>query len=333
MMENSANIVELAKYCNTSPATVSRVFSGTARVKPEMRARVLEAARKLNYAPQQTARKDNVAIVIHSSQSIRPPSWFASMLVGTLLQEIAAAGMIPQLIEASQTGSLYPNFTVAALVLDWRENVDEYRRMARTGIPLIGINNCIPGGYNICTDHYQSAVQAVNYLLGRGHRRIGWLDTHASNWGSIQRLQGYRDALKAAGIEADETMLCAQDATAALALDGLTGVLHAGATALVCLHEDWVTQLNYYLQALGRKVPSEISVIAAEIPALCQWMMPPWTSVEQDLAQVARAALELIRRLADRQLPPAPAEGRIECMIPDRLIERRSVAAVKTNMD
>jgi len=326
MGSSSCTIVELAKHCKTSVATVSRVFSGKAHVNPVLRKRVLSAARELNYSPQQTSRKDNVAIIIPSNQSIRPPSWFANMLIAAIIQETTAAGMIPQLIEFSQIDLLYPNFTVAALILDWRERADIYQGLTQKGIPTIGINMKIPGGYMVCTDHYQSAKQALLYLYEYGHRKIGWLDTHTNNWGSAQRMQGYLDALKECSIDFDERMICAHDATAALALDGLTNVLHAGATALVCLHEDWVIQLNYYLQALRYKVPDDISVIAAEIPALCQWMMPPWTTVGQDLQKLALHALELIPQLTSGTLPvEAPATFKVQ-PIPNRLIERRSVA-------
>jgi LacI family transcriptional regulator len=326
MRSRSSTIVELARHCKTSVATVSRVFSGKVHVNPVLRERVLTAARELNYAPQQTSRKDNVAIIIPPSQSIRPPSWYANMLIATIIQETTAAGMIPQLIEFSQIDLLYPNFTVAALILDWRERAEVYQGLTRKGIPTIGINMKIPGGYMVCTDHYQSAKQALLHLYEHGHRKIGWLDAHTNNWGSAQRMQGYLDALKECSIDFDERMICAQDATAALALDGLADVLHAGATALVCLHEDWVIQLNYYLQALRYKVPEDISVIAAEIPSLCQWMMPPWTTVEQDLQKLALNALELIPLLANGSLPvKASAAFKVQ-PIPNRLIERRSVA-------
>ncbi len=326
MGSRSSNIVELAKHCETSVATVSRVFSGKVRVNPVLRERVLAAALELNYSPQQTSRKDNLAIIIPSSQSIRPPSWYANMLVATIIQETTAVGMIPQLIDFSQIGLLYPNFTVAALIMDWRERADIYPELTRKGIPAIGINMKIPGGYMVCTDHYQSAKLALLHLYEHGHHKIGWLDTHTNNWGSAQRMQGYLDTLKELSIEFDEKMICSQDATAALALDGLANVLHAGATALVCLHEDWVIQLNYYLQALRCKVPEDISVISAEIPSLCQWMMPPWSSVEQDLQKLALNALELIPPLAGGCLPvEAPADFQVQ-PIAHRLIERRSVA-------
>ena len=86
MGSSSCTIVELAKHCKTSVATVSRVFSGKAHVNPVLRKRVLSAARELNYSPQQTSRKDNVAIIIPSNQSIRPPSWFANMLIAAIIQ-------------------------------------------------------------------------------------------------------------------------------------------------------------------------------------------------------------------------------------------------------
>ncbi len=322
-MAACTNIAELARFCKVSPATVSRVFSGAATVGEKTRTKILAAARDLNYAPQQTARKNNVAIVIPSTQAIQPPSWFAGMLTGTIMQRICQAGFVPQLIEPQDIAKLLPNFTVAALAFDWRETTDTYAQLAAMGVPLIGINNQIPGHCNVCTDHAGDARLATRHLLERGHRRIGWLDCVVHNWGSQNRLAGYREALAESGVAFDEALICPQDPTGALAPEGLSRILRDGqATALICLHEDWVMQLHYYLQVLGYSVPIDVSVVAAEIPGLTQWMCPPWTCIEQDLEALSDAIIERICRI-DRKEEPDQLSNAV--LSTDKIIERRSV--------
>ena len=59
----ASDINQLAKKCGVSKATISRVFTGRARVSEAIRTKVLAAARELNYRPQQVMARDCVAII------------------------------------------------------------------------------------------------------------------------------------------------------------------------------------------------------------------------------------------------------------------------------
>ena len=52
----TATIVDVAEKAGVSTATVSRVLAGVGRARPETQARVLEAARELDYRPSEVAR-------------------------------------------------------------------------------------------------------------------------------------------------------------------------------------------------------------------------------------------------------------------------------------
>lgn len=312
-MSSNTNIAELARYCNVSQATVSRVFSGTAPVKEETRRLVLEAARELNYSPQQTARRDYIAIVVPRNQDIEPPSWFAAMLATALMREIYRAGYIARLYEAGDIQLIQPNFTVAAIMLNWRPGDREYERMVGLQRPVISINyEGVPYAHSVSTDHRQGIAMAVRHLYEHGHRRIAHLICRSDNWGNRERETGYREILNELGIEFDPRLVCSGNPDGSLPEAGLKAVLESGATALVCAHEDWTMEIHHYLNRLEYRVPDDVSVVAAEIPGLSRWLNPPYSSIGQNAKALADAAIEVIEALPRQsEIPVALMQRRL----------------------
>ncbi len=322
-MAENINIAQLAEYCKVSQATVSRVFSGTAPVREKTREKILDAARKLNYTPQQTARKDNIAIIVPTSQAIEPPSWFAAMMATALMREIYRAGYIARLYEAGDIQLIQPNFTVAAIVLNWRPGSKDYEKMVSLQRPVIMVNyEDAPFSHSVSTDHAQGIRMAIDYLVKNGHRKIGLLNCQSENWGNREREFGYRNALAAHGIDFNPDFVSAGMPEGELSLEGLSRVVNHGVTALISAHEDWTMEIHHHLNSLGRKVPDDISVIAAEVPGLSCWLNPPYTSLAQDAKTLAHAALEILEEIPRNSSLPATLLKR---RLPYQLIERNSV--------
>ncbi len=323
-MAKTVNIKELAKYCGVSPATVSRVFSGGYKPGSPTRDKVLEAARKFNYTPQQTSNKKNIAIIIRESEILGPPSWFAGMLVNSLLRTIYKAGYSAHLCESGDIELLQPNFIAAAVSVNWMPTETAFEQLVSQKKPVIAINSRFPFAHSVCTDHEEGIRLAMRRLIECGHRRIGFLNikNYTCGWGEQSRDIGYRTALEEAGIPFDPLLVC-YDAHGMISLDGLSALLRRDITALVCAHEDWAAPLRYYLDILGKRIPDDLSVITAEVPGLSEWMSPPYSTIAQNTQEIAEAAVCLIQELIDR--PEAEFQHRL---LPYRFIERNSIRSL-----
>ena len=327
-MASGVNISELAKHCDVSPSTVSRVFNGALAVNPKTRQKILKAAHKMNYSPQQTARQNNVAIIVPHNQSIQPPSWFATEMFGGLMKGIYEIGYVPRLFDVDNISLIQANFTVALITLMWNPGDDENELLAKIKRPIININNHMPFAHSVCTDHADGILQAMNYLIDRGHRRIGLLNAHANTWGNIERLRGYKKALEMADIPFDENLVCQENPDCSLSMDGLSDLLvQRKVTGLVCGHESWTLPIRYYLNLLGKQVPEDVSLICGEVPSINQWLNPPLTSINQDSEQIVKSVIEMIHDLTKNKSETGKLYNKV---LPYHLIERRSVKSIVT---
>ncbi|WP_066319698.1 LacI family DNA-binding transcriptional regulator [Bacillus sp. FJAT-29814] len=199
------NIKDLAKMAGVSVTTVSRVLNNHPYVKEEKRQSVLKAIEDSNYQPNINAvhlskgKTFLVGVVLPVSDS----PYFAALVTGiaseafknqynlVLIQtnyernrELAALQMLKQ----KQIDGLI----ICSRACDWA-TIEAY-------IPYGPIVLCEdPNGKNVSAtfiDHYKSFMKALDYLYGKGHRKIGYCIGRRTGTNSKFREQAYRDFLK-----------------------------------------------------------------------------------------------------------------------------------------
>ena len=317
------NIAALAEMCKVSPSTVSRVLNDKSNVKPETREMILEAAARLNYSPQQTARREIIPIIATMRSQMEPPSWFATVLLNALINEIDEAGFTPRLVTMAELNKIKPNFTMAAVNMAWTESEQTWKQLTALDLPMININIMKTGFHCVCFDHAEATSMAVKYLAAHGHRRIAHLDVPFKGWGTIQRRLGFEMAMNELNLPVMNDMFTVCDSSASMSRDLLAKMLdNFQPTAIVSLHEDWIMPLYSLLQSLGLKIGEDISIITSELPHLCQYLYPGITTVAQDFKQMAKAVVEHILLMRDK---PEMARRTISQVMECHFIERQSV--------
>ena len=292
-------------------------------MKEETRAQILEAARLLNYSPQQTARRETVPIIACNRENLEPPSWFATLLVNSLMHEIDKAGYIPRVFTLNELSKIKPKFTMAGIVAVWVANEEVKRAISRLGIQTVWVGGFIGGFNSVTFDADEATKKAVQYLVECGHRRILFLELDSPAWGQVHRRIGFKTAMQEFGISPDEWIYDVSDETGMISYELLAKALEEKhPTAVVCLHEDWAPPLCHMLQKLGLKIGEGISVITSEIPYLSQWLGPGITTIFKDYKQMASAVVDQILMLRDR---PEMANRTINQMLNTTIIERNSV--------
>ena len=205
---------DVAREAGVSTMTVSNCFKYPDKVLPERRERVLAAAAKLGYVPNIVAgnlvsgRSKIVAAITPSIQN----SNFAGMIMG-LENELEAHGyhLIVSVVEAA--GREYEAVRtligrrVDGIVLTGVDRDAETRRLLeKTGVPTVETWNLegpfIDMGVGFSTRN--AAREATQLMIERGLRRIGvaGYDT-TGNRRFLERLQGFEDALREAGLATD----------------------------------------------------------------------------------------------------------------------------------
>lgn len=207
-----ATLEDVARLAEVSGKTVSRVISGHPSVADATRTRVWEAVRLLRFRPNQVARdlrsggvSTTVAFVIGD---LTNPfySLVAAGIERTLTSEsltmiLAGTGDDPA-VEARVVGAMLERRVRALLLVPIAPEQSYLEGERQLGTPIVCIDR--PAHHlvadSVVFDNRGGSAEAVRTLVGVGHRRIGFVGSAPGLYTHGERLAGYRDALREAGI-------------------------------------------------------------------------------------------------------------------------------------
>ncbi len=228
--KRTVTIQDVAKTAGVSVSTVSRVLNGKVDVASDTQERILSVIDDLGYTTNLAARsmrsqkKNLVGLIM---PDIAYP--FAIEVMKGVNRAIAESefdllvyttGDVRKSGRASHeqkyvsllTNSISDGVIIVAPV------AGEFNMDA----PIVSIDPLAsnPNYPAVHATNYQGAMDAMEYLLGLGHRRIGYISGRAELESSNRRLKGYRDALEKAGIPIDEKLIASGDYTTETGVSG-----------------------------------------------------------------------------------------------------------------
>jgi DNA-binding LacI/PurR family transcriptional regulator len=196
--------------------------------------------------------------------------------------------------------------------------------LVRDGFPVV-LQGSLPEipVPSVDVDNVAGARQAVDHLIGLGHRRIAMITNAPVVYtAAVQRAEGYRQALAAADIPYDAGLVDEGEFDAPSGHRAMVAILRRRSFDAVFVASD-VVALGAIgaLRESGRRVPDDVSVIGFDDVPLAGFFDPPLTTVRLPAFDLGQAAGEaLIRRIAD----PSVVD---RTLLPTELIVRASTKA------
>jgi LacI family transcriptional regulator len=303
----TVRIEDVAKASGVSVSTVSRVLNGKGDVASETQDRVRLVIDDLGYTRNLAA------------QSMRS---FRKNLIGLLMPDIAypfaievMKGVNRAIAESEFDLLLYTtgdvrksgsasheqryvsllNNSIADGVIIVAPATDEFS----TEAPIVSIDPLMsnPNYPSVHATNYRGAMDAMEYLLGLGHRRIGFISGRAELESSNRRLRGYRDALEGAGLPIDEGLVASGDYTtetgAACARQLLS--LERPPTAIFASNDQAAMGVYQVAQETGRQIPEDLSVVGFDNIMESKYL--GLTTVDQFISEMGFAATKMLIRL------------------------------------
>jgi len=331
----NATIDDVAARSGVSTATVSRVLSGSVPARPETRARVLAAARELDYRPSGIARalklRETRTLGLVVSDITNPFYPQIVRAVEAAAHErgygiILANGGNDPARELEHLDRLVERRVDGIVVASSRMTRRHAERLRATTVPVVLVNDSVAGSGlpAVTTAHRRGARLAAMHLIELGHRRIGHVSAPAEHPAAGQRRQGVRDALREAAL--DEPEIAIGDggvAGGALAAEALLG---SGVTAIVAYNDLTAIGAIRALRRGGIGVPDEVSVIGFDDIDLAAWTDPPLTTIRQPTDELGRWAVE---ELAERIAEGRFGVPRSAVQLDPTLVVRHSTAQVR----
>ncbi len=341
MKRRSPTAEDVARLAGVSRTTVSLVLNGVpdARISPETRQRVLEAAARLNYRPHAGARhlvrgrSEVIAFVMRQTPD--------QVFVDAFLPEVLR-GLSDVLREANlhlllfplapdhapeETTRLLQERRVDGMILSGprfedREWLEHWAQ--ETPVVLLGhlAGSPLP---SVDVDNLQAAAMATCHLLRLGHRRIG-LITNAplSYTASYERWLGYRWALEEAGIPYDETLVAFGAFTpisGAAAMEQLLR-LPEPPTAVFIASDVVAFGALQVIRRHGLRVPQDLALVGFDDVPLSAYLDPPLTTVHLPAEDLGREAGRLLLQWIQEGRPSTAT-----IRLATRLIIRQSCGA------
>lgn len=326
-----ATVRDVASWAGVSPKTVSNVLNGTVNVRPATRARVEQAMLALDYVPNLAARglrNGRTGLIAIALSDLQVP-FFAEML-HHFVNAAAARGLQVQVEETgwdpgreARLLSRAREHQVDGLILNPvnRETTAVQPGIALPPVVLIGEVH-LPIVDRVWMDNAAAIADLTGELIKTGHRRIALLGT-SDHPAAVDRLEGYRRALRSAGIPLDPRLEIASEdwrsVSAARALNAFLDSDPAPVDAVVCCTDGAAMGALLALHDHGLRVPEDVSVTGYDNINESAVTVPPLTTIDFDKALVVDTAVEL---LMDRIAAPGGPPRQIT--LPHHLVWRAS---------
>ncbi len=334
------SVQDIADRAGVSPATVSRVLSGSAHpIRPATRERVLAAARERDFQPNRvaralaTSRTGIIGAVVHD---VADP-YFGEIIRG--LEDAAVRNQQQVLVCSSDRDAAREldyvrslmGYRVDAIVfcgggIKDRSYQIELGRLLRTYRRAGGaVVVLAPQPFRapmVSIDNVEAARAMTAHLLSLGHREIGFVSGPESIATSADRLAGYGAALTAGGQELGADLVvsgqfsCQGGAAAAAKLCARS----PGVTAIFAASDVMAFGVLGELARRRIRVPEDISVAGFDDIQMAALFPIPLTTVHVPIGDIAEHAVQAV---AD-QLAGRRAQSRI---LPAHVIMRASTSA------
>ena len=327
-----ASLQQISEATGFSTATVSNALNHKRGVNAETASRILEAARRLGYFS--TAKINAVRFVQYKSSGLvaADTPFFASLSKG-IEQECRTLGIEAILTVISRSDpdfdtlleQVLGDVSCGVVLLATEATEEDMELFSRAQAPLLLLDNwpesaCASA---LLISNTDSACHAVEYLIEKGHREIGYLKSSVRIKNFFYRQEGYRRAFALHGLDAREEFEVPLPPETSQAWHAMSRWLEEKPRLPTAFFAD---NDNIALGALkafaehGIRVPQDVSIIGFDDMPFAEFSTPPLTTVQVEKEEMGRLA---VRILTDRAR--AGLSSATKTQICTRLVERDSV--------
>ncbi len=322
-MSQPRTLNDVAKIARVSPSTVSRILNGSATVSPEKRVLVENAIAELGYRPNVLAQglaRGRSMIVGVVTQAISSP-FYAETLAG-IEQGFTDTQFHPMFISGywraeseREAIEILMARRVDGIITLGGNLEDAYLLELAQRVPVVAVGRTIPQLEHQCLtiDQIHGAYEAVQHLIGLGHRRIAHIAGPSTHRDSSERLAGYQQALTNFGLEFDADLVVEgnfQERSGLLAMEQLLA-RHTDITAVFAANDQMCFGARLALYRRGIRVPEDMSLIGFDDLFSAGFTTPPLTTIRQPGEEMGIGAAKMVLNLLEGhqlQIPtPVPS--------------------------
>lgn len=319
----------VAQMAGVSPSTVSRILNGTAVVSEVKKKSVDEAIKALGFVPNPVARglaggrTFSIGVI---TQSIDSPYYGAALrgiedqLDPTGYRPLFVSGHWDAAIEMRCIEVLRSWRVDGIVILTGRLSDHALKTCAKT-LPVVvtGRSMRASGLFSLHFDNVEGGRLATQHLIDLGHQRIAFISGEPEHPDAIERLDGYRAALKAAGLAWDPKLVVPGKFHEASGLAAVEQLIDSRQrfSAIFAANDQMAAGAVLGLQQRMMRVPEHVSIVGFDDLPSSLYASPPLSTIHQPAYELGRLAASAMLQLLSGQKPVVDLPG-------PRLIARES---------
>ncbi|WP_028274739.1 catabolite control protein A [Atopococcus tabaci] len=312
MEKQTITIYDVAREAGVSMATVSRVVNGNPNVKPTTRKKVLDVIERLDYRPNAVARglaskrTTTVGVIIPDVTNL----YFSSLARG--IDDIATMYKYNIILansdeneqkEVSVLNNLLAKQVDGVIYMGNRITDDLRAEFSRSKTPVVLAGTVDPdeqvGSVNI--DYKAATEDSAAHLLANGHTRVAFVTGKLSDPINTYRLNGYKQALQAAGVEYDDSLVIESEYSYKEGEAVYKLINEAGATAVIVTDDELAIGILNAALDNGVSVPDELELITANNSPITEMARPQISTIVQPLYDLGAVAMRLLTKLMNKE--------------------------------
>ncbi len=330
----SVTIREVAREALVSVATVSRVLNGKGPVHADTERRIRKAAKRLHYVPHGGARS-LITRKTHTIGVLLPDlygEFFSEVIRGIDL--CARRSGYHVVVSSShsnraETESMFRAMRgrVDGLIVLYPGTRPPVRKgNLPDGFPVVLLN--APGSRSFDSlniDNFGGAFAMVRHLVSLGHRRIAFIGGPAQNRDAVERLRGYREAVRASSADESRSLEVAGDFREWAGYDACRSIrsIRPRPSAIFAANDAMAIGLLCAFREKGIRVPEQYAIAGFDDIPIARYITPPLTSVRVPISALGeQATLRVLKAIEE-----GPRHEWREETLPTALVIRESCGA------
>lgn len=342
MKKNKVSIRDIARECNVSVATVSRVLNNSDAVKEETRKHIKKVIDRYNYRPNElarglyTQRTKSIGVILpeitnHFFAKVfleiekAAIEYEQTVFLCNTLSDNALQDFYTQRLSGKQVDGL---ILLGGRVNETVTNV-QYVNLLKKEVfptPVVIINGKLENYYDNCasvsSDEHEAMFQAVSYLTGLGHEKIGFLGGKKGIMSTDIKLRALKEATNSYDYSIKNNWIKLSDYTYQGGVDAMIELLSEKElpTAIISINDAVAAGIVNTCIGKGYSVPEDFSVLGFDNSSISTITMPSITTLSHPYKELGSIAVDFLNNMINEQ----PPKDITNISLKMKIVERKS---------
>lgn len=309
-------IKDVALHANASMSTVSMVINNKGYVSDEKKKDILHSIKKLGYVPSASARNlasnktNNIGFILRESHFTLSEPFYTRIFLGAEFESkkhnyyVLLATVADDYRKGEDTPRLLKERNVDGIIIAGKVSGELLEEVEESGIPFLLVDYQYKSFPYISIDNRNASIEAIQYLIDKGHTKISFLGADPYHPSISARLEGFQLAMLKAGFSDTSDMVFLEEDESPTIQTGYNlgaQLFKSGAkpTAVFCANDAMAIGFMKYAEQHKIKVPDEVAVVGFDDVEGAKFSTPSLTTIRVFKEQFGELALRYLTEIMD----------------------------------